>query len=92
MGKNRHGEQGTAYMHSQLKYCQFSNLDSQAIEQIQRVGVWGVKFLLQVFICGLVVINTGASNWTTFQSFMAILVGLIFVELLSISSKLRGAT
>jgi len=50
-----------------------------------------VKFLLQVFICGLVVINTGASNWTTFQSFMAILVGLIFVELLSISSKLRGA-
>ena len=38
LGKNRHGEQGTAYMHSQLKYCQFSNLDSQAIEQIQRVG------------------------------------------------------
>lgn len=38
VGKNRHGEQGTAYMHAQLKYCQFSNLDSQAIEQIQRVG------------------------------------------------------
>lgn len=38
VGKNRHGEQGTAYMHAQLKYCQFSNLDSQAIEQIQSVG------------------------------------------------------
>jgi len=38
IGKNRHGELGTAFMHSQLKYCQFSNLDSSAIEQIQRVG------------------------------------------------------
>lgn len=38
LGKNRHGESGTAYMHSQLKYCQFSNLDSQAIEQIQGAG------------------------------------------------------
>lgn len=38
LGKNRHGEIGTSYMHSQLKYCQFSNLDSQAIEQLQGVG------------------------------------------------------
>lgn len=38
LGKNRHGEPGTAYMHAQLKYCQFSNLDSQAIEQIQGLG------------------------------------------------------
>lgn len=35
VGKNRHGEVGRALMHSQLKYCQFSNLDSSAIEQIQ---------------------------------------------------------
>ncbi|RFC81460.1 replicative DNA helicase [Acinetobacter sichuanensis] len=35
VGKNRHGELGTAYMHAQLRYCQFDNLDSQAIEQIQ---------------------------------------------------------
>lgn len=38
LGKNRHGEIGTSFMHSQLKYCQFSNLDSQAIEQLQNVG------------------------------------------------------
>ena len=38
LGKNRHGEIGTSYMHSQLKYCQFSNLDSQAIEQLQGFG------------------------------------------------------
>ena len=38
LGKNRHGEIGTSYMHSQLKYCQFSNLDSQAIEQLQGLG------------------------------------------------------
>lgn len=38
LGKNRHGEPGTAYMHAQLKYCQFSNLDSQAIEQIHGLG------------------------------------------------------
>lgn len=38
VGKNRHGEQGTAYMHAQLKYCQFSNLDSQAIEQLHGMG------------------------------------------------------
>lgn len=49
-----------------------------------------MKFLLQVFICGLVVINTSISNWTAFQSFMAILVSLIFVELLAISAKLGG--
>jgi replicative DNA helicase len=36
IGKNRHGEAGTAYMHSQLKYCQFTNLDHDAIHQIQR--------------------------------------------------------
>ena len=35
LGKNRHGESGTSYMHSQLKYCQFSNLDSSAIDQLQ---------------------------------------------------------
>ena len=35
IGKNRHGEQGTAYMHSQLKYCQFTNLDNEALSQIQ---------------------------------------------------------
>lgn len=34
-GKNRHGEAGTAYMHSQLKYCQFTNLDHDALNQIQ---------------------------------------------------------
>jgi replicative DNA helicase len=38
IGKNRHGELGTAYMHSQLKYCQFTNLDSQAIDNLQGVG------------------------------------------------------
>lgn len=38
LGKNRHGESGTSYMHSQLKYCQFSNLDSQAIDQLQGIG------------------------------------------------------
>lgn len=38
LGKNRHGEIGTSFMHSQLKYCQFSNLDSQAIEQLQSAG------------------------------------------------------
>ena len=36
VGKNRHGEPGTAYMHAQLKYCQFSNLDSEALHQIQQ--------------------------------------------------------
>lgn len=35
--------------------------------------------------------NADVSDWTAFQSFMAILVGLIFIELLDISSKLRGA-
>lgn len=35
VGKNRHGEDGTAYMHSQLKYCQFTNLDHDALNQIQ---------------------------------------------------------
>lgn len=38
LGKNRHGESGTSYMHSQLKYCQFSNLDSSAIERLQGLG------------------------------------------------------
>ncbi|KAB0650129.1 replicative DNA helicase [Acinetobacter bohemicus] len=38
LGKNRHGESGTSYMHSQLKYCQFSNLDSSAIDQLQGLG------------------------------------------------------
>lgn len=38
LGKNRHGEIGTSYMHSQLKYCQFTNLDNQAIEQLQGFG------------------------------------------------------
>lgn len=37
IGKNRHGETGTVFMHSQLKYCQFSNLDSSALERIQRI-------------------------------------------------------
>ena len=35
VGKNRHGEAGTAYMHAQLKYCQFSNLDPEALNEIQ---------------------------------------------------------
>lgn len=35
IGKNRHGEAGTAYMHAQLKYCQFTNLDHDALNQIQ---------------------------------------------------------
>ena len=34
VGKNRHGEIGTALMHAQLKYCQFSNLDASALEEI----------------------------------------------------------
>jgi replicative DNA helicase len=37
VGKNRHGEAGTAYMHSQLKYCQFTNLDHDDLNQIQGV-------------------------------------------------------
>lgn len=37
LGKNRHGEIGTSYMHSQLKYCQFTNLDHDALNQIQGV-------------------------------------------------------
>lgn len=35
VSKNRHGEVGTAYMHSQLKYCQFTNLDHDALNKIQ---------------------------------------------------------
>ena len=35
VGKNRHGEPGTAFMHAQLRYCQFSNLDPEALHQIQ---------------------------------------------------------
>lgn len=35
IGKNRHGATGTAYMHAQLKYCQFTNLDHDALNQIQ---------------------------------------------------------
>lgn len=35
VSKNRHGEVGTAYMHSQLKYCQFTNLDHDALNQIK---------------------------------------------------------
>lgn len=38
VGKNRHGAIGTSFMHSQLNYCQFSNLDSNAIEQIHGLG------------------------------------------------------
>lgn len=34
VGKNRHGEIGTAMMHAQLNYCQFSNLDAMALEQL----------------------------------------------------------
>ncbi|AZP28283.1 replicative DNA helicase [Acinetobacter pittii] len=37
VSKNRHGEVGTAYMHSQLKYCQFTNLDHDALNQIQGI-------------------------------------------------------
>jgi replicative DNA helicase len=37
VGKNRHGEAGTAFMHSQLKYCQFTNLDHDALNQIQGI-------------------------------------------------------
>jgi len=37
VSKNRHGEVGTAYMHSQLKYCQFINLDHEALNQIQGI-------------------------------------------------------
>lgn len=37
VGKNRHGEAGTAFMHAQLKYCQFTNLDHDALNQIQGV-------------------------------------------------------
>ncbi len=36
VGKKRHGESGTTYMHAQLKYCQFSNLDPEALNEIQR--------------------------------------------------------
>lgn len=38
VGKNRHGAPGTAYMHAHLKYCQFSNLDGNALEQIHGVS------------------------------------------------------
>ena len=37
VGKNRHGEACTAFMHAQLKYCQFTNLDHDALNQIQGV-------------------------------------------------------
>ncbi len=36
-GQKRYGEAGTAYMHSQLKYCQFTNLDHDDLNQIQGV-------------------------------------------------------
>lgn len=39
VGKNRHGEIGTAFMHSQLKYCQFSNLDAITLKKIKNMGV-----------------------------------------------------
>ena len=39
VGKNRHGAPGTSYMHSQLKYCQFTNLDNEALMQIQGVEI-----------------------------------------------------
>lgn len=39
VGKNRHGETGTAMMHSQLNYCQFSNLDGMALQQLHEMGV-----------------------------------------------------
>ena len=41
VGKNRHGETGTAYMHAQLKYCQFSNLDPEALNEIQGAEING---------------------------------------------------
>lgn len=47
-----------------------------------------MKYLLQIFICGLVLINTNLSDWTTFQSFIAIILSLILVEVLAISAKL----
>ncbi|MGE8623437.1 replicative DNA helicase [Acinetobacter schindleri] len=37
IGKNRHGEIGTVFMHSQLEYCQFTNLDSSTLQKIQRI-------------------------------------------------------
>lgn len=37
IGKNRHGAIGTSYMHAQLQYCQFGNLDQDAIHQIQGI-------------------------------------------------------
>lgn len=37
VGKNRHGEAGTAFMHAQLNYCQFTNLDHDALNQIQGI-------------------------------------------------------
>ena len=49
-----------------------------------------MKVLLQIFICGLVLINTNLSDWTTFQSFIAIILGSIFVELIAISVKFGG--
>ena len=49
-----------------------------------------MKILFQVFICGLVLINTNLSDWTTFQSFIAIILSLILVEVLAISAKLGG--
>lgn len=39
IGKNRHGAPGTSYMHSQLKYCQFTNLDNETLMQIQGVEI-----------------------------------------------------
>lgn len=39
VGKNRHGAPGTSYMHSQLKYCQFTNLDNETLMQIQGVEI-----------------------------------------------------
>ena len=38
VAKNRHGADGTVFMHSQLKYCQFNNLDDEALAQIQSMG------------------------------------------------------
>ncbi len=46
VGKNRHGESGTAYMHAQLKYCQFSNLDPEALNEIQGVKINGCTALI----------------------------------------------
>lgn len=34
LAKNRHGETGTAMMYADLKYCQFSNLDQEALMAI----------------------------------------------------------